>query len=86
MGFLKNELSGPEKSELLGLIEDYRQELAPLLVPKETEIVHDVGRRVRALRRALDQGGRGLELVELEVGAPDEEVELLVVERPLRQS
>ena len=33
MGFLKNHLSGEDKQELLGLIEDYRQELLPLIVP-----------------------------------------------------
>jgi uncharacterized protein YbgA (DUF1722 family) len=33
MGFLKNDLSGEDKYELLGLIEDYRQGLLPLIVP-----------------------------------------------------
>jgi len=33
MGYLKNELPGEDKQELLGLIEDYRQELVPLIVP-----------------------------------------------------
>jgi len=33
MGYLKNHLSSEDKQELLGLIEDYRQELAPLIVP-----------------------------------------------------
>ena len=33
MGFLKNHLSGEDKQELLGLIEDYRQGLVPLIVP-----------------------------------------------------
>jgi uncharacterized protein YbgA (DUF1722 family) len=33
MGFLKNHLSGEDKQELLGLIEDYRQGLLPLIVP-----------------------------------------------------
>jgi uncharacterized protein YbgA (DUF1722 family)/uncharacterized protein YbbK (DUF523 family) len=33
MGFLKNHLSGEDKQELLGLIDDYRQELVPLVVP-----------------------------------------------------
>ncbi len=33
MGFLKNSLSSEDKQELLGLIEDYRQGLMPLIVP-----------------------------------------------------
>jgi uncharacterized protein YbgA (DUF1722 family)/uncharacterized protein YbbK (DUF523 family) len=33
MGFLKNHLSAEDKQELLGLIEDYRQGLVPLIVP-----------------------------------------------------
>jgi uncharacterized protein YbgA (DUF1722 family)/uncharacterized protein YbbK (DUF523 family) len=33
MGFLKNNLSSEDKQELLGLIEDYRQGLVPLIVP-----------------------------------------------------
>jgi len=33
MGYLKNDLSGDDKQELLGLIEDYRQGLLPLIVP-----------------------------------------------------
>jgi uncharacterized protein YbgA (DUF1722 family) len=33
MGFLKNHLSSDDKQELLGLIEDYRQGLLPLIVP-----------------------------------------------------
>ena len=33
MGYLKRELSGEDKQELLALIEDYRQELMPLIVP-----------------------------------------------------
>jgi len=33
MGYLKRDLSGEDKQELLGLIEDYRQELVPLIVP-----------------------------------------------------
>jgi uncharacterized protein YbgA (DUF1722 family) len=33
MGFLKNHLSTGDKQELLGLIEDYRQGLLPLIVP-----------------------------------------------------
>jgi uncharacterized protein YbgA (DUF1722 family) len=33
MGYLKRDLSGDDKQELLGLIEDYRQELVPLIVP-----------------------------------------------------
>ena len=33
MGYLKNHLSGQDKQELLGLIEDYRQGLLPLIVP-----------------------------------------------------
>ena len=33
MGYLKNELPAEDKQELLGLIEDYRQGLVPLIVP-----------------------------------------------------
>lgn len=33
MGYLKHQLSSDEKQELLGLIEDYRQGLVPLIVP-----------------------------------------------------
>lgn len=33
MGFLKSTLSSEDKAELLGLIEDYRQGLLPLIVP-----------------------------------------------------
>jgi len=33
MGYLKQQLLGEDKAELLGLIEDYRQELLPLIVP-----------------------------------------------------
>jgi uncharacterized protein YbgA (DUF1722 family)/uncharacterized protein YbbK (DUF523 family) len=33
MGYLKNYLPGEDKQELLGLIEDYRQGLVPLIVP-----------------------------------------------------
>jgi uncharacterized protein YbgA (DUF1722 family)/uncharacterized protein YbbK (DUF523 family) len=33
MGFLKEELARQDKAELLGLIEDYRKELVPLIVP-----------------------------------------------------
>jgi uncharacterized protein YbgA (DUF1722 family) len=33
MGYLKNHLSSEDKTELLNLIEDYRQELVPLIVP-----------------------------------------------------
>ena len=33
MGYLKNHLSSEDKQELLGLIEDYRRELVPLIVP-----------------------------------------------------
>lgn len=33
MGFLKKHLSSEDKQELLGLIEDYRNELVPLIVP-----------------------------------------------------
>jgi uncharacterized protein YbgA (DUF1722 family)/uncharacterized protein YbbK (DUF523 family) len=33
MGYLKKDLSGDDKQELLALIEDYRQELVPLIVP-----------------------------------------------------
>jgi uncharacterized protein YbgA (DUF1722 family) len=33
MGYLKNHLSAEDKQELLGLIEDYRQGMVPLIVP-----------------------------------------------------
>jgi len=33
MGYLKSHLSSEDKQELLGLIEDYRQRLLPLIVP-----------------------------------------------------
>ena len=33
MGFLKNDLSPADKQDLLGLIEDYRTGLVPLIVP-----------------------------------------------------
>jgi uncharacterized protein YbgA (DUF1722 family) len=33
MGYLKKDLWSDDKQELLGLIEDYRQELVPLIVP-----------------------------------------------------
>ena len=33
MGYLKKDLSSEDKQELLGLIEDYRQGLVPLIVP-----------------------------------------------------
>jgi uncharacterized protein YbgA (DUF1722 family) len=33
MNFLKNHLSSEDKQELLGIIEDYRQDLLPLIVP-----------------------------------------------------
>jgi uncharacterized protein YbgA (DUF1722 family) len=33
MGYLKRDLSAEDKQELLGLIEDYRNELLPLIVP-----------------------------------------------------
>ncbi len=43
MGFLKKYLSSEDKQELLGLIEDYRNELVPLIVPL-TLIQHYVRR------------------------------------------
>ncbi|MEJ2737200.1 MAG: YbgA family protein [Anaerolineae bacterium] len=43
MGFLKNHLSSEDKQELLGLIEDYRQGLVPLIVPL-TLLKHHLGR------------------------------------------
>jgi uncharacterized protein YbgA (DUF1722 family) len=43
MGYLKNDLSSEDKQELLGLIEDYRQELLPLIVPL-TLLKHHLGR------------------------------------------
>jgi uncharacterized protein YbgA (DUF1722 family) len=33
IGFLKNHISSEDKPKLLGLIEDYQPELAPLMVP-----------------------------------------------------
>jgi uncharacterized protein YbgA (DUF1722 family) len=33
MGYLKNHVSSEDMRELLGLIEDYRQRLLPLVVP-----------------------------------------------------
>jgi uncharacterized protein YbgA (DUF1722 family) len=33
MGYLKKDLSSEDKQELLGLIEDYRQGMVPLIVP-----------------------------------------------------
>ena len=33
MGYLKKDLPGEDKQELLGLMEDYRQEPVPLIVP-----------------------------------------------------
>ena len=33
MGYLKKDLSSDDKRELLGLIEDYRQAMVPLIVP-----------------------------------------------------
>jgi uncharacterized protein YbgA (DUF1722 family) len=33
LGFLKRNLTAPEKAEMVGLIEDYRAELVPLIVP-----------------------------------------------------
>jgi len=33
MGYLKNELSAEDKQEMLGLIEEYRQGMVPLIVP-----------------------------------------------------
>jgi uncharacterized protein YbgA (DUF1722 family) len=33
MGFLKDSLTSEDKVELLGLVEDYRHELVPLIVP-----------------------------------------------------
>jgi uncharacterized protein YbgA (DUF1722 family) len=33
MGYLKKDLPSEDKQELLGLIEDYRQALVPLIVP-----------------------------------------------------
>jgi uncharacterized protein YbgA (DUF1722 family)/uncharacterized protein YbbK (DUF523 family) len=43
MGYLKNHLSSDDKQELLGLIEDYRQALVPLIVPL-TLLKHHLGR------------------------------------------
>jgi len=33
MGYLKKDLPGEDKQEMLGLMEDYRQEPVPLIVP-----------------------------------------------------
>ena len=43
MGYLKNHLSSEDKQEMLGLIEDYRQGLVPLIVPL-TLLKHHLGR------------------------------------------
>jgi uncharacterized protein YbgA (DUF1722 family)/uncharacterized protein YbbK (DUF523 family) len=43
MGFLKDTLAKEDKAELLGLIEDYRQGLVPLIVPL-TLLKHHLGR------------------------------------------
>ena len=43
MGFLKDALTREDKAELLGLIEDYRQGLVPLIVPL-TLLQHHLGR------------------------------------------
>ena len=43
IGFLKTHLSSDDKQELLGLIEDYRQELVPLIVPM-TLLKHHLNR------------------------------------------
>jgi uncharacterized protein YbgA (DUF1722 family) len=45
MGYLKKELSSEDKQELLGLIEDYRQEVVPLIVPL-TLLQHHLRRHV----------------------------------------
>jgi uncharacterized protein YbgA (DUF1722 family)/uncharacterized protein YbbK (DUF523 family) len=44
MGFLKDKLSGEDKAELLAYIEDYRQQMLPLIVPL-TLLRHHLGRR-----------------------------------------
>jgi uncharacterized protein YbgA (DUF1722 family) len=43
MDFLKNHLSGDDKQELLGLIEDYCQGLVPPIVPL-TLLIHHLSR------------------------------------------
>ncbi len=43
MGFLKDELSSEDKAELLDYIEDYRNDLVPLIVPL-TLLKHHLGR------------------------------------------
>ena len=45
MGYLKNDISSDDKQELLGLIEDYRQGLVPLIVPL-TLLKHRLKQRV----------------------------------------
>ena len=45
MGFLKNHLSSDDKQELLGLIQDYRQGLVPLIVPL-TLLKHHLNRHL----------------------------------------
>ena len=47
MGFLKNRLSSEDKQELLGLVEDYRQGLVPLIVPL-TLLKHHLNRHPMA--------------------------------------
>jgi uncharacterized protein YbgA (DUF1722 family) len=44
MGFSKNYLPSEDKQELLGIIEDYRQGLLPLIVPL-TLLKHQLHRR-----------------------------------------
>jgi uncharacterized protein YbgA (DUF1722 family)/uncharacterized protein YbbK (DUF523 family) len=44
MGFLKDHISSEDKQELLGLIEDYRQGLVPLIVPL-TLLKHHLNRQ-----------------------------------------
>ena len=46
MGYLKNHLSSDDKQELLGLIEDYRQGLLPLIVPLML-LKHHLNRSIR---------------------------------------
>jgi uncharacterized protein YbgA (DUF1722 family) len=43
MGYLKRDLSSDDKQELLSLIEDYRNELVPLIVPM-TLLKHHLNR------------------------------------------
>jgi uncharacterized protein YbgA (DUF1722 family) len=54
MGYLKNELSAEDKQELLGVIEEYRQGMVPLIAhdPAEASFAAASGARVGVARRS----------------------------------